>query len=234
MIVMPAIDLRGGRVVRLLHGRPEAETRYSDDPGATASAFAADGAAWLHVVDLDAALGEGHNRPALRRILGHRGVRVQVGGGMRSQDAVDAVVAAGASRVVIGTAAIRDPAFLRSAVDRHGDRVVVAVDVEANRVRVGGWTEDAGGIEGVLGALLAVGAPRFLVTRVERDGALAGPDLELYRRVLEAGRPVIASGGVRDAADLRGLAEMGVEAVVVGRALYEGTLSLAEALEATA
>jgi phosphoribosylanthranilate isomerase len=227
---MPAIDLRGGRVVRLVRGRPEAETRYSDDPPATAAAFLAEGAVWLHVVDLDAAFGDGDNRPVLRRILSHGGPRVQVGGGIRSQDVVDALVEEGAARVVLGTAAIRDPAFLRAAVDRHGERIVVALDVEGTTVRVGGWTEDAGGIDDVLRTLVEAGARRFLVTQVERDGTMEGPDLALYRRLMEAGRPLIASGGVRDAADLHALDEVGVEAAVVGRALYEGTLSLAEAL----
>ena len=232
MIVIPAIDLRRGRVVRLIRGRPEEETGYSDDPAATAAAFAEQGARWLHVVDLDAALDEGDNRRSLRRIVAE-GVKVQAGGGVRSQDEIDDLIDEGVSRVILSTAAILDVEFLRDAVERHGERIAVALDVEGDEVRIRGWTAGAGPIEQTLGSLQGAGAPRFLVTQIARDGTLEGPDVDLYRRLVErAGRPVMASGGVRDATDLRALAGTGVEAAIVGRALYEGTLTLREALEA--
>ncbi|MGH2684601.1 MAG: 1-(5-phosphoribosyl)-5-[(5-phosphoribosylamino)methylideneamino]imidazole-4-carboxamide isomerase [Actinomycetota bacterium] len=233
MIVIPAIDLRGGRVVRLVRGRPEEETGYSDDPAATAAAFVEEGARWLHVVDLDAALDEGDNRASLRRIVA-QGVDVQAGGGIRSHDEIDDLIDEGVARVVLSTAPILDPGFLRGAVDRHGDRIAVALDVEGDEVRIRGWTEGAGPVGETLGALQTAGAPRFLVTQISRDGTLEGPDQDLYRRLVErTDRPVMASGGVRDASDLRALAGTGVEAAIVGRALYEGTLSLADALEAS-
>jgi phosphoribosylformimino-5-aminoimidazole carboxamide ribotide isomerase len=232
VIVIPAIDLRGGRVVRLVRGRPEAETRYGDDPAAAALAFEADGASWLHVVDLDAAFGEGDNRASLRAILGSTTANVQTGGGLRSQEAIDAAVAEGVARVVVGTEAIRNPSFLRAAVHRHGDRVAVAVDVDGAEVRIRGWTEGAGGVDEVTDRLADAGARRFVVTQVARDGTLDGPDLDLYERLVERlDGPVVASGGVRDADDLRALAGTGVEGVIVGMALYEGTLTLPEALE---
>jgi phosphoribosyl isomerase A len=229
VIVVPAIDLRGGRAVRLRHGDPEHETTYSEDPIRTAKQFEADGASLLHVVDLDAALGSGHNRDVVAAVCQAVSVPVQTGGGLRSLDAVEAALAAGAARAVLGTAAALDPGFVREAVERHGDRIVVSLDVQEDRVMVRGWREAAGSLDEVLGAL---DAPRFLVTSIAVDGTLEGPDLELSRRVLAlTDRPVLASGGVRDVADLRALAETGVEGVVVGKALYEGTLTVRDALQ---
>lgn len=233
MILVPAIDVLGGRVVRLVRGRPGTESVYSDDPARVAQAFARGGAGLLHVVDLDAALGTGDNREAIAGVIRASGVAVQVGGGLRTLAAVGAMVEAGAARVVVGTEAVADPGFLEEAVASFGDRVVAALDTDGRRVLVQGWTEAAGPLEAVLGALEAAGAPRFLVTAVARDGTLGGPDLALYRRVAAlTDRPVLASGGVRHAGDLRALAATGVEGAVVGRALHEGALSLADALAA--
>ncbi len=228
MIVVPAIDLRGGRAVRLRHGDPAHETAYSDDPVEAARGFEADGASLLHVVDLDAALGTGHNREVVAAICQGVSVPVQTGGGLRSLQAVDAALARGAARIVLGTSAARDPEFVRRADARHGDRVVVALDVREGRVMVRGWQEPAGRLEDVIAKL---DAPRFLVTSIGVDGTLEGPDLELYRTVLAlTERPVLASGGVQGPGDLRALHAVGVEGVVVGKALYEGTLTLRDAL----
>lgn len=230
---MPAIDIRGGRVVRLVRGRPEQTTVYADDPAEVAGRYVADGAEWLHVVDLDAALGAGSNRDVVRRIAGSVGAWIQVGGGLRSLEAAADAVSAGAERVVLGTLPVRNPELLSAAVDRLGDRVVVAVDVDADEVRVDGWTHSAGKLEEVVPRLEAAGAPRFMATSIARDGTLEGPDVALYERLGRiTERPVVASGGVRAAHDLRSLASTGVEAAIVGTALYEGTLTLAEALEA--
>lgn len=235
MIVIPAIDLRRGHVVRLHQGRPDEETTYGDDPVATARAFVEAGAEWLHLVDLDAALGRGDNREVLGRVVGTTSARAQVGGGLRSLDAAREVLDAGASRVVFGTGALRAGGFLVAAVSELHEAAVIALDVDGDRVRIAGWTEDAGSLHQVLARVDDAGAARILVTQVSRDGTLEGPDLHLYERLeREASAAVIASGGVRDADDLRALAETGVEAVVVGRALYEGRLTLAEALEAVA
>jgi phosphoribosylformimino-5-aminoimidazole carboxamide ribotide isomerase len=229
VIVVPAIDLRGGRAVRLRHGNPAHQTVYSDDPVEVARGFEAEGASLLHVVDLDAALGTGHNREVVAAICQRVPVPVQTGGGLRSLQAVDAALAAGAARTVLGTSATRDPAFVDEMVARHGDRVVVALDVRDGNVMVRGWQETAGSLEDVMATLEA---PRFLVTSIAVDGTLEGPDLDLYRRVLAlTERPILASGGVRGPADLRALLATGVEGVVVGTALYEGTLTLRDALE---
>lgn len=233
MIVIPAVDIRGGKAVRLLRGHPSEMTVYADDAAGAAATFARDGAALVHVVDLDAALGHGDNTEAIRRLSSV--TTVQVGGGLRSPEAVDAMLEAGAARVVLGTAAVADPAFLAAALERHGERVVVALDTEGGQVRVKGWTEDAGPFEDVLGRLDAAGVPRYLITAVARDGTMEGPDVALYRRTLAlTSRPVLASGGVGSLADVRALADVGVEGAVVGKALYERAFTLAEAIEAAA
>jgi len=235
VIVVPAIDLRSGRCVRLTGGDPTRETEYGRDPVAVARRFEIDGAALLHVVDLDAALETGTNRHAVTAIIRSVQAPVQVGGGLRSLEAVDEALSLGAARVVLGTAAAMDPDFVRRAVERHGDCIVVAVDVQEGRVMVRGWRIPARPLDEAIQALQAVGAPRFLVTSISADGRLAGPELELYRRVQAlTTRPVLASGGVRTAEDLRALAGLGVEGAIVGRALYEGALSLQNAVAAAA
>ncbi|MFN2543556.1 MAG: HisA/HisF-related TIM barrel protein [Actinomycetota bacterium] len=234
MIVIPAIDLSEGRVVRLLRGDPEQETRYAEDPVATARRFEREGAELLHVVDLDAALGSGSNRQAVEAICSAVDIPVQAGGGLRTLEAVEDALASGASRAVLGSAAVWSPALVGQAVERLGERLVVAVDVREGHAMARGWKEEGPPIEDLVPRLVEAGAPRFLVTSIRVDGTLEGPDLVLYRRFQElTDRPLIASGGVRGSDHLRSLAELGMEGSIVGRALYEGTLSLAEALAAT-
>ncbi|HUY96331.1 MAG TPA: 1-(5-phosphoribosyl)-5-[(5-phosphoribosylamino)methylideneamino]imidazole-4-carboxamide isomerase [Verrucomicrobiae bacterium] len=231
MLVIPAIDISRGRVVRLVGGDPARATVYGQDPVATARGFAAAGATLLHVVDLDAALGRGDNQDLLTRLCGAVAVAVQVGGGLRSPEAVAARLGAGAARVVLGTRAVGDPDFVAACVAAHGDRVVVALDVREGRVAVDGWRQLAGPLELVLARLEQVAAPRYLVTAIAGDGSLTGPDLDLYRQLTRATRrPVLASGGVADLADLQQLAACGVEGAIVGTALYQGRVDLAQAL----
>ena len=233
MIVYPAIDIRGGKVVRLTRGRPQETVVYGDDPVSTARRFASHGAEWLHVVDLDAAFESGDNRPTIHRIVEEAGVPVQAGGGLRSLFTVESLIEMGVARVVLGTEAIADPAFLRECLSHHGDRVVVALDTDGSRVLVRGWRQEGGAYAEVLETLDAAGAPRFLVTSVAVDGTLQGPDVELYRRTMDlTSVPVIASGGVAGLEDVRLLASIGVEGVVVGKALYERAFTLPEAAEA--
>jgi phosphoribosylformimino-5-aminoimidazole carboxamide ribotide isomerase len=231
VIVIPAIDLRGGRCVRLLRGDPDLAVEYGDDPVAMARRFEVAGATMLHVVDLDAALEDGDNRGAIVSICEAVSIPVQTGGGLHQLQDVDRVLALGAARAVLGTAAVRDPTFVRRAVELHGDRIVVAVDTRDGLVMVRGWRDSAGPLERYLPALEAAGAPRFLVTSIGSDGTLEGPDLPLYGQVLElTDRPLIASGGVATTDDLVALAELGAEAAVVGKALYEGRLTVEDAL----
>lgn len=229
MIVIPAIDLRGGRAVRLRRGDPSEETAYAGDPVALAQRFQDEGARRLHVIDLDAALGDGDNRQRIRDICRAVVVPVQVGGGMRSFDAVARLIDDGAARAILGTAAAADPSFVGRAVEEFAERVVVAVDVRGGRVMTNGWREEGPELEPTLAALNDAGAPRYLVTSIARDGTLEGPDLTLYRQVLSlTDRPVIASGGVRNADDVWALRDVGCEAAVTGKALYEKTLKLSQ------
>ena len=231
MIVIPAIDLRGGRAVRLLRGDPDAETSYSEDPVAVAERFQAEGARRLHVVDLDAALDEGDNREVITRICHAVVIPVQVGGGLRSLEEIGRVLEAGASRAILGTAAAADPAFVERGVEEYAEHIVVSVDVRGGHVMVRGWTQEGPLLEEALPALQDAGVPRFLVTAIARDGTLEGPDLRLYERVLGVSDvPMIASGGVRDAADIWALRDLGCEAAVTGKALYEKTLKLSQVI----
>ena len=229
MIVIPAIDLRGGRAVRLRRGDPTEETAYDDHPVEVAERFQEQGARRLHVIDLDAALGEGDNREAIRDICRAVVVPVQVGGGIRSLEAAAAVFEDGAARAILGTAAAADVSVVGRAVEEFAERVVVAVDVRGGRLMIDGWREEGPELEATVSRLNDAGAPRYLVTAIARDGTLDGPDLSLYRQVLKlTDRPVIASGGVRNAEDVWALRELGCEAAVTGRALYEKTLKLSQ------
>ena len=231
MIVIPAIDLRGGRAVRLLQGDPANETAYADDPVELAVRFQEEGARRLHVIDLDAALAEGDNRGGVEAICRAVQVPVQVGGGIRSNEDIGELLAAGAKRVILGTAAAADPTFVRRAVEEHAEAIVVAVDVRGGRVMVQGWQEVGPALEEAIPALDDAGAPRYLVTSIARDGTLKGPDVTLYEDILRlTGTPIIASGGVRDADDVWTLRDLGCEAVVTGKALYERTLKLAQVI----
>ena len=229
MIVIPAIDVRRGRAVRLLRGDPEAETVYSPDPAELAQRFQEEGARRLHVVDLDAALGEGDNRELIEAICRNTQVPVQVGGGIRSLERVSEVIAMGAKRVVLGTRAALEPQFVERAVEEHAEKIVVAVDVRGGTVMVSGWQEEGPRLDAAMEALEAAGTPRYLVTSIARDGTLDGPDLRLYQQVLQlTDKPVIASGGVRTADDIWALRDAGCEAAVTGKALYEKTLKISQ------
>lgn len=233
MIVIPAIDLRGGRVVRLTHGNPAAETVYNDDPVAVAKHFAELGAHLIHVVDLDAALGDGDNKGVIASICRAADVPVETGGGLRSIDDIRAVLDAGALRAVVGTSAVQDPEMLREAVETFGSSLIVALDVKGRDVAVRGWTDALGPIDGYLPALSDRGVARFMITQIEVDGTMQGADIQLYEECVGlSDKPIIASGGVSSNEDLPALRETGVEAVIVGKAIYEGNFDLQAALQA--
>jgi phosphoribosyl isomerase A len=236
VILLPAIDLRGGRCVRLTQGDFDRETVYDDDPVAVARRFESDGARWIHIVDLDAALeGVPRNREAIEAVIDAVDIHVQCSGGIRSLDAVEWARTAGAERVVIGTQALHDPAFVLEAVERYPDLVAVGLDVRGERLQARGWTEDAGELYPTLTRLDAQGVRRYVVTDVATDGMLTGPNIALLKDVmLRTPASVVASGGVATLDDLRALATTGVEACIVGKALYAGAFTLPEALDAAA
>jgi phosphoribosylformimino-5-aminoimidazole carboxamide ribotide isomerase len=233
-IVYPAIDLRGGKVVRLAQGDLARQTVYGDDPAAVARRWLADGATWLHVVNLDGAFGEAGaaNASALERIVA-TGARVQFGGGLRSLADVERVIELGVARAILGTVAVENPALVSEAIERFGPKSVgVGVDARDGRVRVRGWTEDSGVDTVVLGSQLrSIGVEIVVFTDVARDGigtgVNVGATLELARA---AGLRVIASGGVAASDDVQRVREAGLAGVIVGRALYEGQIDLREIL----
>ncbi|HUH14507.1 MAG TPA: 1-(5-phosphoribosyl)-5-[(5-phosphoribosylamino)methylideneamino] imidazole-4-carboxamide isomerase [Gaiellaceae bacterium] len=226
--VYPAIDVLQGRVVRLAEGRREDVTVEGGDPVAAASRFAAAGASWLHLVDLDGAFSGTPDLALVRRVAAV-GPPVQVGGGYRTVEAARAALAAGAARVLVGTAAL-DDGFLE-AVAELGERVAVAVDARDGEVTVDGWTRGSGISPAALARRCAdAGIRRLLVTATRRDGTLTGPDLTLLAGILPAGLPVIAAGGVATLDDLRALRELGCEGAVAGSALWLGRFDLAEAV----
>jgi phosphoribosylformimino-5-aminoimidazole carboxamide ribotide isomerase len=235
--VLVAIDLRGGRVVRLRQGDFDRETTFSDEPVETARGFVAAGVRWLHVVDLDGARsGTPAHAATVREIVAAAGstAAVEVAGGLRTLDAVGEALMSGAARVVVGTAAIRDPGFAAELVGRWGsDSIVVAVDVRDGRAQGDGWLEAATKDEPatLIARLADVGVKTFEVTAIDRDGMLAGPDLELYRTLVDAGHgDIVASGGIASVADLAALRDAGCVGAIVGRAIFEGRLSVADAL----
>ena len=236
--LLPAIDLRGGRVVRLAEGDFSRETVYGDDPAAVARSFVAAGSRWIHVVDLDGARdGSRRQADAVASIVAAAGsVRCEVAGGLRDEAAVNAVLEGGAARAVVGTAALRDPGFVGRLVQRFGaERIAVALDVRDGLAVGQGWATGAVGLPVVraFDALAARGARTFIVTAIERDGLLNGPDLGLLERLVELGRgQVIASAGIASIEDVRAVREVGCSGAVIGRALYEGRIDLAEAVRA--
>ena len=239
--LLPAIDLRAGRVVRLREGDSAQETVYGDDPVALARAFADAGATWLHVVDLDGAFsGRPVQTPIVDQIVAAVGdrLRCQVAGGLRDASAVAAALAGGAARVVIGTAALRDPDFATSLVTRHGtERLVVALDVRDGLALGEGWRTGAAGLPvlDALNRLADAGVTVFAATAIARDGMLGGPDLELLARLVAAERgDILASGGLANLTDLHAVRSLGCRGAIVGRALYEGGLDLGTAVRAMA
>jgi phosphoribosylanthranilate isomerase len=229
------VDVADGQAVRLVQGKAGSETTYGA-PLAAALAWQADGAEWIHLVDLDAAFGRGSNAALLAEVVGTLDVKVEMSGGIRDDDSLEAALATGCTRVNIGTAALEKPEWCASVIARYGDRIAVGLDVRGSTLAARGWTEDGGDLWEALTRLDAQGCARYVVTDVTKDGTLRGPNLDLLREVCAVtDAPVVASGGVSSLDDLVALASLsslGVEGSIVGKALYAGAFTLPEALAA--
>lgn len=234
MILFPAIDIRDGKCVRLIQGDYDQEIIYNDSPTAMAKEWEQQGADYIHVVDLDGAkTGNSLNKEAIREIAGSVSVPVQVGGGIRSMDIVDAHIASGVSRVIIGTAAIQDQQFLKEAVEKYGDKIAVSIDARNGFVATDGWTElsDVKAVD-LLEQLVGIGVQTVVYTDILKDGMLQGPNLvELEMMNNASAIDIIASGGVSTEQDISKLRELDMYGAIIGKALYEGKLSLIKLLE---
>jgi phosphoribosyl isomerase A len=233
LTLLPAVDVAGGQAVRLVQGAAGSETSYGD-PLEAALAWQSAGASWIHLVDLDAAFGRGSNAGLLAEVVTKLDVNVEMSGGIRDEESLSRALATGCARVNIGTAAMENPGWVREVIAAHGDRVAIGLDVRGRTLAARGWTREGGDLYEALDRLDAEGCARYVVTDVLKDGMLRGPNLDLYRDVCSRTKaPVVASGGVSSLADLRALATLvpvGVEGVIVGKALYAGAFTLAEAL----
>jgi phosphoribosyl isomerase A len=231
--LLPAVDVAGGRAVRLVQGAAGSETSYGE-PLEAALTWQRDGATWIHLVDLDAAFGRGSNAALLAEVVGRLDVNVELSGGIRDDESLRAALGTGAARVNIGTAALENPDWCDRVVGEYGNRVAIGLDVRGRMLSARGWTRDGGDLFEVLERLDKAGVARYVVTDITKDGMLRGPNLDLLRAVCDrTAAPVIASGGVSDLDDLRALAALepiGVEGVIAGKALYAGAFTVAEAL----
>jgi phosphoribosylformimino-5-aminoimidazole carboxamide ribotide isomerase/phosphoribosylanthranilate isomerase len=231
--LLPAIDVKGGKAVRLVQGELAAESQYGD-PREVAREFLAAGAEWIHLVDLDAAFGIGSNASLLEEVIKSVDLRVELSGGIRDDESLRRALATGCERVNLGTAALEDPEWTAKVISEFGDRIAVGLDVRGHTLAARGWTREGGDLFETLTRLDRDGCARYIVTDVAKDGTLTGPNLELLREVCAAtSKPVVASGGVSTLADLeaiKSLTSIGVEGAIVGKALYAGAFTLEEAI----
>jgi 1-(5-phosphoribosyl)-5-[(5-phosphoribosylamino)methylideneamino] imidazole-4-carboxamide isomerase/N-(5'phosphoribosyl)anthranilate isomerase len=232
--LLPAIDVKDGRAVRLVQGELSQESQYGA-PLEVAQEFVAAGAEWIHLVDLDAAFGIGSNAELLAEVIKSVDIKVELSGGIRDDQSLRRALATGCARVNLGTAALEDPEWTAKVIAEFGDRIAVGLDVRGHTLAARGWTKEGGDLFETLERLDRDGCARYIVTDVAKDGTLTGPNLELLRSVCAAtSKPVVASGGVSTLADLqalRALTEIGVEGAIVGKALYAGAFTLPQAIE---
>jgi phosphoribosylanthranilate isomerase len=242
LVLLPAVDVAGGQAVQLVQGKAGTEKRFGD-PAAAARRWAEDGAAWIHLVDLDAAFGRGDNAALIADVIAglagdHPDLKVELSGGIRDDASLERALSTGCARVNIGTAALERPDWCAGIVADHGERIAIGLDVRGTRLAARGWTEEGGELYPTLDRLNAAGCVRYVVTDVASDGMLAGPNLDLLRDVCgRTDAAVIASGGVSSLDDIAALTTLvpdGVEGAIIGTALYVGNLTLPEALRVAA
>lgn len=234
--LLPAVDVKDGRAVRLVQGELSAETAYGS-PLDAALDFQKSGAEWIHLVDLDAAFGLGDNSALLAEVVGRLDIKVELSGGIRDDETLARALATGCRRINLGTAALENPEWTSRVISQYGDRIAVGLDVRGHTLAARGWTQEGGNIFETIERLEADGCARYVVTDVTKDGTLKGPNLELLREVCAVtSKPVIASGGISSLADIAALSSLrgiGVEGAIVGKALYASAFTLEEALELT-
>ena len=234
--LLPAVDVKDGRAVRLVQGELEQESIYGS-PLEVALDFQNSGAEWLHLVDLDAAFGRGENSALLAEVVGRLDIDVELSGGIRDDASLARALATGCRRVNLGTAALENPEWTSRVIAEHGDRIAVGLDVRGHVLAARGWTKEGGDLFETLARLESDGCARYVVTDVTKDGTLQGPNLELLKEVCAATKkPVVASGGISSLADIQALctlSQIGVEGAIVGKALYAGAFTLEQALEVT-
>ena len=234
--LLPAVDVKDGRAVRLVQGELDAETAYGN-PLELALEFQAAGAEWLHLVDLDAAFGRGENSALLAEVVGTLDIKVELSGGIRDDESLRRALATGCKRVNLGTAALENPEWTATVIAEFGDRIAAGLDVRGHVLAARGWTKEGGDLFETIERLERDGCARYVVTDVTKDGTLKGPNIELLQEVCAVTRkPVVASGGIsslQDIAELASLNGIGVEGAIVGKALYAGAFTLQEALELT-
>lgn len=232
--ILPAIDVKDGRAVRLTQGELSRESNYGS-PLDAARDFVAQGASWIHLVDLDAAFGIGSNFELIQELIASVDIQVELSGGIRDQETLDRALSTGCRRVNLGTAAIENPDWSAKVISQHGDRIAVGLDVRGHILATRGWTKEGGDLFEVITKLDSAGCTRYIVTDVTKDGTLTGPNIELLREVCAASKAhVVASGGIsvlQDLIQLRELTAIGVEGAIVGKALYSGAFTLEAALK---
>ena len=234
--LLPAVDVKDGRAVRLVQGDLSAETAYGN-PLEVALEFQVAGAEWLHLVDLDAAFGRGENSALLAEVVGKLDIKVELSGGIRDDESLRRALATGCRRINLGTAALENPEWTSKVISKFGDRIAVGLDVRGHILAARGWTQEGGNLFETIERLERDGCARYVVTDVTKDGTLKGPNLELLKEVCAVTRkPVVASGGISSLEDIAALAQLnssGIEGAIVGKALYAGAFTLQEALELT-
>jgi len=234
LILLPAVDVREGQAVRLVQGELAQQTNYGS-PLDAALDFQNAGAEWIHLVDLDAAFGTGSNHELLAEVIGKLDIKVELSGGIRDEETLQRALATGCERINLGTAALEDPGWTASVISRFGNQIAVGLDVRGHTLAARGWTREGGDLFETISRLDRDGCARYVVTDVNKDGTLQGPNLNLLREVCAAtNKPIIASGGVSTLDDLRALrtlTELGVEGAIVGKALYAGAFTLEDALQ---
>ena len=236
--LLPAVDVMGGKAVRLVQGEAGSQTEYGDDPVQVALDWQSQGAEWIHLVDLDAAFGKGVNTDLLaevvRQVTATPGTRVEISGGIRDDASLERALSSGATRVNLGTAALENPEWTEKVIKEYGDQIAVGLDVRGTTLAARGWVKEGGDLWETLDRLNRAGCARYVVTDVTKDGTLQGPNLELLKQVAaRTDAPVVASGGISNLQDIAALTELvpiGIEGAIVGKALYAGAFTLPQAL----